>query len=132
MRTRKTVIAYIAVASIAVGVLIGCGGKDKDKERASKFAAQTESWVDTASYKLMINLVPAGGGIVTHNPDLEIYPAGTLVNLTAEAGNGYKFRRWVIPQMSDDGAIEISEYAQPNINVYMDRNATVSAVFEAD
>jgi uncharacterized repeat protein (TIGR02543 family) len=70
------------------------------------------------TYVLSVNYV--GTGTVTKNPDQASYPPGTIVQLTATPGAGWRFGGW-----SGGG---LSGSANP-INVLMDSAKTVTATF---
>jgi photosystem II stability/assembly factor-like uncharacterized protein len=47
-----------------------------------------------ALYPLEVNINPSGGGSVTRNPDLPLYPHGTIVGISAAPNAGYAFIGW--------------------------------------
>jgi len=61
---------------------------------------------DTAKYRLKINMSPENGGTITKSPNMESYPAGTNVVLTAIAASGYKFDFWYIQGQSDGSSTD--------------------------
>jgi Divergent InlB B-repeat domain len=46
------------------------------------------------SYALSVSCNPANGGTVTMNPNMQVYPYGTQVTLTATPSSGYAFVNW--------------------------------------
>ncbi|MEO0132771.1 MAG: hypothetical protein ABIK73_07580, partial [candidate division WOR-3 bacterium] len=70
-------------------------------------------------YTLTVNVMPAGAGTVTKDPDFPEYPAGTWVKLTAQANPGYQFSSW---------SGDLTSTNNPD-SIYMDGNKTVTANF---
>jgi formylglycine-generating enzyme required for sulfatase activity len=58
-----------------------------------------------ASCTLAINVTPAGGGAVFRDLDLEAYPAGTRITLTAKAAPGYRFAGWTAVASGKESAV---------------------------
>lgn len=76
-------------------------------------------------YVLHSSVLPDGeAGTITRDPDLAAYKEGTSVTLTAERNFGYRFVEW-----QDGTGAALSTEA--SINVTMDEEKTVNAVFEA-
>lgn len=76
-------------------------------------------------YVLHSSVLPDGeAGTITRDPDLAAYKEGTSVTLTAERNFGYRFVEW-----QDGTGASLSTEA--SINVTMDEEKTVNAVFEA-
>jgi uncharacterized repeat protein (TIGR02543 family) len=46
------------------------------------------------TYALNVSCNPASGGTVNKNPNMQAYPYGTLVTLTATPSSGYTFANW--------------------------------------
>ncbi|MDR0305307.1 MAG: InlB B-repeat-containing protein [Chitinispirillales bacterium] len=76
-------------------------------------------------YIITTDIIPAGGGTVLRNPNLERYTDGTRVTLTAQAAEGYMFTGW----MND--AMEITS-ANPIMMVTVNSSRTLIAVFSLE
>ena len=74
----------------------------------------------TTYYTLDISVSPEGAGSIEKTPDLDQYPEGTTVTLTAIPNSGYIFDHW-------SGDISGSENP---VTVVMNSNKTITAVFE--
>lgn len=74
----------------------------------------------TLQYKLDINIIPSGAGLVTRNPANTGYSPGANVDLWAIPNAPYTFRRW----FGNDGG------AQPHTMINMRMDTTLSAEFE--
>lgn len=75
-------------------------------------------------YQLEVLLSDADGGSVTVNPDLETYPYGQSINLSAFPGTGYSFLHWA----DEEGEI-LSQYASYTFSM-PGNDLQVTAVFE--
>lgn len=73
----------------------------------------------TATYTLVTNVSPAGGGFVS--PSSGQYDDGTVITLTASPASGYNFAYW-------SGSASGSN---PSVTIVMDANKNVTAYFEA-
>jgi len=74
----------------------------------------------TTYYTLDISVSPEGAGSIEKTPDLDQYPEGTTVTLTAIPNSGYVFDHW---------SGDISGNENP-VTVVMNSNKTITAVFE--
>ena len=75
-------------------------------------------------YVLTTPVVPAEGGTVSRDPDMEQYKAGTKVTLTAQKNFGYRFVEW-----QDAAGATVTTAAETTVS--MDAEKTMKAVFEA-
>jgi hypothetical protein len=80
----------------------------------------TAYYVEAPTYTLTINVEPAGGGTTRPAPGTYTYYEGTTVTVTATPASGYKFDHWLL-----DGEAR----TENPINVYMDRDHTLTAYF---
>ena len=75
-------------------------------------------------YMLTTQIVPAGAGSITRDPDLEQYKEGTQVTLKATKNFGYRFKEW----QDATGAVVATD---ATTTITMDGEKTMNAVFEA-
>ncbi|RLF58403.1 MAG: hypothetical protein DRN25_05250, partial [Thermoplasmata archaeon] len=91
-----------------------------------EFTNQSDVWCFTTMsepsnyYTLNLSVSPEGAGSIEKTPDLDQYPEGTTVTLTAIPNSGYIFDHW-------SGDVSGSENP---VSVVMDSNKTITAVFE--
>jgi hypothetical protein len=55
---------------------------------------KTAAGFASLTFPLVVNIVPAAGGTVTIDPQMNSYPAGTVVKLTATPADKYVFTGW--------------------------------------
>jgi hypothetical protein len=108
----------------AAVLLAGCGSKDSDKGKtadntSAQIIDETERRQDVhGGYTLA---TPQDSrGTVSRSPDLKIYPAGTVVTLTATADSGYALKEWRGTDAPTSNVIEVT----------INGNMRVMAVFE--
>jgi len=82
----------------------------------------TVSFEFSTFYTLTTDVSPEGSGTVTVNPSGSSFPAGTDVELTAEAEPGYEFANW-------SGDIGDADADDPTITINMDADKAVTANF---
>ena len=68
-----------------------------------------------------LTLPQLDNGTVTKSPDLEAYPAGTEVTLTATPNDGYEFTKWIIGE---------SEFTDSPLTFTIEVDTTVTPEFE--
>ncbi len=91
-----------------------------------EFTNQSDVWYFTTMsepsnyYTLSLSVSPEGAGSIEKTPDLDQYPEGTTVTLTAIPNSGYIFDHW-------SGDVSGSENP---VTVVMNSNKTITAVFE--
>jgi uncharacterized protein (TIGR02145 family)/uncharacterized repeat protein (TIGR02543 family) len=76
--------------------------------------------ISVAHYTLTVAGNPAAGGMVSRNPDLTSYAAGTEVTVTATPAEGYTFVNWSGASTSTNHEIELT----------INNNLTLTANFE--
>ena len=99
--------------------LIGARGDDD----GGTSAGQTYLLLGTPQYDLTINST-AGGNITNPGEGTFTYDEGTVVNLTAEAEEGYQFGNWT------GDADTIADVEATSTNITMSGNYSITANFE--
>lgn len=106
----------------AIRDLGGCVDTDVNSADFSVSAPTPRNSASPASacfHSLEVLVDPIAGGTVTRTPDQPLYPAGSSVDLFADASPGYIFVGW-----SGDAS-----GSNPNVTVVMDADKSVTALF---
>jgi len=89
---------------------------DRDRHIVAEFSEAAEE------YTLEATVVPAGAGTILKEPDMETYPPGVIVELTAQAASGYRFVAWTGSISDSNNPVLIS----------MDGDKSIAAAFEGE
>jgi hypothetical protein len=123
---------YSGYSVASAGDVNGDGGDDFligaiYDEDGGNVAGQTYLWLGTppVQYDLTINST-AGGNITNPGEGTFTYDEGTVVNLTAEAEEGYQFGNWT-------GDVDtIADVEAASTNITMSGNYSITANFEEE
>jgi len=80
----KKYTVYITSLLLIIFFVFSCS----QKKSSSPGSTQTQQ------YTLTVNVYPSGSGRVVLEPSGGVYPAGTVVTLTAQPNSGYSFNMW--------------------------------------
>jgi uncharacterized protein (TIGR02145 family)/uncharacterized repeat protein (TIGR02543 family) len=122
-----TEVKATATATSASGYgFMGWSGASTDTAKTVTITMNRDITL-TANFKrfaLNVNVSPAAGGSLSYEPNLEFYPPGTEVTVTAVPASGYNFINW--SNWSEMGS---TTDTAKTVTVTMDRDRTPTANF---